>query len=532
MFALKKGFFNFYIKIVEAIMSYKKNIFCTSIVNLIGLLFVSAPLQASEAAKTDNVEIPGVILQEEPNVVLKEKNGDHNLVVTPLLDDKNPVINPIGRSNDASIFESMNAVLAYSPSLRSIQENRVAQQYEVEKAKSGYYPSLDISAAAGVANTSTLTQRNAGTKDYDMAATGQAQATLTQILWNGRAVKNSVDYNIFVLESLDSRVYDNATYLALEGLIAHVDYLRTLHVLELSEAYVATHREILAQQEQLSLSGIMTEADLTQAQARLVRAVADMQDAENAYKNAINNYEQLTGVDMPTRLLPPEMPSQELISPEKIIEKALVKNPKIKTYQSDYMASTEQVELAEADYHPEVTLTFGAKYDNPDLEQKGQESNYTSSQSASLGMNWNLFNGFATRNNVLAATARTRMAREDTITMIDTVKKDIITTFNDWNNAKDLSKTYEEALVYNLATRDNYLSQFTFGTRSLLDVLDAESELYTTQVQLATSQANSTINAWKLLALQGTLLDELGITDKSYQYPLPPLSFDFDNKKK
>ncbi len=502
-------------------MMLRKYVFTSAFVSVFGLLALSSPVKAEE--------MPSVFSQDIPDVVVKQKDGNNKLMVTPLLDSKNPVINPIGRSSEASIHDTMNAVLAYSPSLRSIRENRVAQQYEVQKAKSGYYPSLDISGSIGAANTSTLTTRNAD-QGYELGGTLDAQATLTQILWNGNAVKSSVDYNLFLLESLDSRVYDNATYLALEGFIAHVDFLRALEVLRLSEEYVATHRQILSQQEELSLSGIMTEADLTQAQARLVRAIASKQDADNAYKNAINNYEQLTGAKIPATLLSPELPTQDLISTQAIIEKAMIENPKINASQSDFRATTEQVKLEKSGYHPQITLTFGAQYDNPDFEESTNNP-YTSSQSVALGMNWNLFDGFSTTNSVLAAKARSRMAREDTITIIDTAKTDIITTFNDWTNSQDLTKTYEEALVYNLATRDNYLSQFTFGTRSLLDVLDAEAELYTTQVELATSKANIMINAWKLLALQGTLLEELGVNDMTYQSPLPPFGYEFDSKK-
>ncbi len=483
------------------------------------------------SAAAEQADVPYVLKNYEPNVVVGDKDGDHNLVNAPLVNKSAPTVNPLANVEEASVHDTMNAVLAYSPSLRTIRENRTAQQYEVKKAYSGYYPSLDISASYGVGLYDNTTSRSSGANanNSKVAASGSAEATLTQILWNGNAVSNSVDYNIFVLESLDSRVYDNATYLALEGLIAHIDVMRSREVLALSEAYVETHRDILSQQEELSLSGIMTEADLTQAQARLIRAIADQQNAVNAYKNSVNNYQQLTGSQLPAHLLEASLPSQAILTAESIIQKAMIANPKIKSYQSDYRASTEQVDLAKADYHPQVTLTFGITYDDPELDINPDNPQYEYNQTATVGMSWNLFNGFATDNSVLAAQARTRMVREETITTIDSVKTDIISTYNDLINARELSGTYDEALGYNLATRDNYLSQFSFGTRSLLDVLDAEAELYTTQVQLATAEANSIINAWKLLALQGTLLDEIGITTQTYQTPVPPKSFGFND---
>ncbi len=491
-----------------------------------------APVVAFSAVDANAAEdVPAVIAQNEPTVVVGSDEITHPLVVTPLIETEAPKVSPLIDAIEVSVYDSMKAVLYYSPTLRSIRENRVAQQYEVEKAKSGYYPSLDITGTYGVAYTDNQATRNATSgneNNFNGSSTGSASATLTQILWNGQIVSNTVDYNIFVLESLDNRVYDNATTLALEGLIAHTDIVRTKKILDLTVSYVDKHREILNQQIALSASGIMTEADVTQAQGRLVRATADLRNAENAYKNSINNYEQLTGHELPTYFLDPILPQQEIQSPEAIISTALMRNPKVNALHSDYQAAYKQIDIAEGGYHPEVTLTFGAEYDDPSIETYGSDKAYTTSASATLGVSWNLFNGFATQNTVLAAKARSRMAREDTIAQIDAVKTEAIQTYNDLQNAQELRTVYEDAKMYNLATRDNYLSQFSFGTRSLLDVLDAETELYTTQVQLATSESNIIVNSWRVLALQGTLLDDLDITPTTYETPLPPASFDFD----
>ncbi len=494
-----------------------------------------APVVTFSAVEANAAEdVPAVIAQNEPTVVVGSDEITHPLVITPLLETEAPKVSPLIDAVEISVYDSMKAVLYYSPTLRSIRENRVAQQYEVEKAKSGYYPSLDVTGTYGVAYTDNQSTRDFAERqpgrysNFNGSATASASATLTQILWNGKIVSNTVDYNIFVLESLDNRVYDNATTLALEGLIAHTDIVRTKKILDLTVSYVDKHREILNQQIALSASGIMTEADVTQAQGRLVRATADLRNAENAYKNSVNNYEQLTGHELPVYFLDPSLPQQEVQSPESIISTALMRNPKINALHSDYQAAFKQIDIAEGGYHPEVTLTFGAEYDDPSLEANTGNKEYTTSASATVGVSWNLFNGFATQNTVLAAKARSRMAREDTIAQIDAVKTEAIQTYNDLKNAQELRTVYEDAKMYNLATRDNYLSQFSFGTRSLLDVLDAETELYTTQVQLATSESNIIVNSWRVLALQGTLLDDLDIEPTVYETPLPPASFDFD----
>ena len=79
---------------------------------------------------------------------------------------------------------------------------------------------------------------------------------------------------------------------------------------------------------------------------------------------------------------------------------------------------------------------------------------------------------------------------------------------------------YEEAIAYNTATRDAYLEQFKLGERSLLDVLDAESELFNSSTEYTTANGNVVVGAYRLYALTGMLLPELGIKeDPLYESP-------------
>ncbi len=429
---------------------------------------------------------------------------------------------PLSDAHEASVFDTMNGVLLYSPSLKSIRENRTSLQYEVERAKSGYYPSVDLNATFSYGYETNFAARggNSGKSpsvEYEPA--GTAGLSITQIIWNGMAVANSIDFNIFRVESSDHRVFDNATTLALEGLIAHIDLIRTAKVLELSKAYVQKHKEILAQQQALTASGITTTVDVVQAQGSLASAQADAQDAENAYNLAVNNYELLTGVLPPMNLHDVPLPTQAIAQPSEILQIAMNKNPKIRALNSDFKASLEEIELAKADYHPQVSLSYNLNYSDPNIDNDS-ETEYELNHGAVLGMSWNIFNGFETKNSVLVAKANSRTARQDTLIQIDEIKADVKNTYDNMINSQKRKGFYEEALLYNLSTRDSYLSQFTFGTRSLLDVLDAESELYSTQVQLQTVSANVIVNAWRVLALQGTLLDELNITMNTFATPI------------
>lgn len=401
----------------------------------------------------------------------------------------------------------MQAVLRYSPSLDSIRKSRHAQVHEVKKARSGYLPAVDFNSrlTAGVVDNST-SRANFGGDNF--ATTGNVGINATQILWNGGAVSNSVEFNIFRVESLDHRVYDNATYLALEGLIAHVDLLRSQDVVTLADQYIKVHREILEMQSSLAGAGLSTGADVSQAQGRLSRALSTQNGARNALQVAIVNYQKLTGQSVPPALMAAAYPQTPLSTPDAMVAYALWNNPKIRAMSADASAARSQVKLAKAAYHPQVMATLGTDYSDPNMSKGNDLQSWNAG--VGVGMRWNLYAGGATTNAVLAAQAREQAANRDIAAMRDTVSGDLNTTYANLLLAQEQMRTLEEMMLHNLKTRDDYMEQYKFGTRRLLDLLDAEGELFNTQTQLLTFQSNALINTWKIFALQGTLLREFG----------------------
>lgn len=77
--------------------------------------------------------------------------------------------------------------------------------------------------------------------------------------------------------------------------------------------------------------------------------------------------------------------------------------------------------------------------------------------------------------------------------------------------AKEQLAFYKEAVDYNISTRDAYQEQFILGQSSLLDVLDAENELFNSSSQAATAHGNALIAAYRLKALTGELIPSFGI---------------------
>lgn len=426
-------------------------------------------------------------------------------------------VQAVPTSHGISIQDTINATLESHKALRVIQENREVVGHELDRVWRGYGPSIDINGAAGVGVLSNSTTRSLGVSEGFYGAT-RIGATLVQPLWDGFATRSRVRNAQATYDSMTSRVFDNATTLSLDAVIAHIDVIRRREIYDLSLANVTRHEEILVQARDRESLGADTMADVTQAESRLSRALSSLVEARAALREGEDTYARITGMRVSDNLLPITEPDALFGAPIEVMEEALRSNPKLAAYLQDTKAAIGNKELAESTYHPIINLEAGPQY----TDRGGKGSQWTYSFDVMATLRWNVFNSGADVAAVKAADGRVRQSRQFMNNFADDLALEIDNTWTELLSAREQYKHYMDAVGYNTVTRDAYQEQFILGQRSLLDVLDADSELFNSSTQAATAQGNVLVGTYRLLALAGVLLPRLDIDDSGiYEPPVP-----------
>lgn len=405
-----------------------------------------------------------------------------------------------------TLDDTIYGVLRHHRELRGMQEDREVMKHEVRRARAGFGPSVDLQGSAGAAIISDSSTRK---HDLDNTILGvvEASARLTQPIWDGFATRSRVRSALATLQSVKDRVYDTATTLSLDGIIAQINLIRQRKLYALAQSNVATHREILGQTSERSEMGADTQADVSQAQSRLSRALSSLSEAQANLVIAEDTYARLTGMPAPAQLAPVEMPPHVFDGPKPVFEMAEQNNPKIAAYMQDIRVLQADKQLAESAFFPTINAEIGPTYSN----RNRFDDRWSYSIDALGTMRWNVFNSGADVAERKAALARIREARQTLYNFIDTLKLDIQSTWTNYMAAKDQYKHYTDAVRYNEFTRVAYREQFQMKQRSLLDVLDAENELYNSSTQAETAAGNILVGAYRLCALTGNLLPMLNI---------------------
>ena len=405
-----------------------------------------------------------------------------------------------------SVEDSIYGVLRNHHNLRGMIENREVLDHEVRRAQAGFGPRVDVTGQAG---GSVLSDSSTRSQNLDSQMWGKVgySAQLVQPIWDGFATRSRVRTAKSTLESQKYRVFDTATSLSLDAIIAHIDLLRRRKIYELSEENVAHHKSLVGQAQDRASLGADTAADVTQAQSRLQRALSSLSEAKASLLVAEETYTRLTGLPAASRLQAVTMPPQLYTASQAVLEKAKKSNPKLAAYLQDIRASRAERELADSAFSPALNLEAGPNYTN----LGGTSDRWVYSFDVMGVVRWNIFNSGADVAERRAASARMRQSRQVMYNFIDDLKLDVDSTWVNYLAAQEQYNHYSKAIEYNKYTRTAYIEQFQIGKRSILDVLDTESELYNSATQAETARGNILVGAYRLSALTGNMLPEMSI---------------------
>ena len=410
-----------------------------------------------------------------------------------------------------SVADSVAAALGYSPRLKMQQDNHQAVGFELDRARGGYFPRVDISAGYGTESYSDeFTRRINDEHDYD--SRGEAAIQLTQLLYDGWETTSRVGVEKAKLDSARLRVIDNAEAIALDAVIAHLEVYRQRVLYGLAEQNVRDHQEILSMLDDRQKAGAGSIADVTQTQGRLSRAKASQAETRSGVKSAEANYQRVVGkaagnveyFTVPANLAPKSL--------EEVLKAVEANNPKVNALQYNVQEAEQRVELSNSNFQPKINIELSSTYQ----DQVESATTYELGNQAMVRMRWNLINGGSDVADRKAAIARKFQSIDAKNDQLVQVVEEATATWAKLQANKEQIVDFGDATAQNRQTLDFYMKQFTVGQRTLLDVLDARNELFQSSGLLVTAKVNEVIATKRLLALSGKLNESLQMDQALY----------------
>ncbi len=410
-------------------------------------------------------------------------------------------------SGDAFV-DALVATYKENPRIEAERQRQKATDESVAQAVSGFRPNVSASYGRGRQRTSF----DGG--DWNHSDTEDKGLSVEQPLFRGfgtisefKSAKQRVLAGAYQLSAVEQQVM-------LQGIAAYMDVVANTSILELAR----NNRDVLSKQLEASNErfgvGEVTRTDVAQSEARLSQAKTQVIASEGRLISGIAEFERVVGYKPEGTLTPPENIPSLPSTLKEALEQAAAANPQLlsavhSAKSSDYDVRTNQSVLL-----PRVALVGNMS------RQEGAGvlgSSQFDQDSVTLQVSVPLYQSGAEYSKVRQAKNVARQRKEESHDARRTADEDVTHAWEQLETAIDTIRTREDQITAAEIALEGVKQEQEYGARTILDVLDAEQELFNARTNLVAAQRDRVIAAYSLLLTLGRLTPKnLSLPIKDY----------------
>lgn len=405
-----------------------------------------------------------------------------------------------------TLTEALARAVAKLPEVQAARANQRAIEQNATQARGAWYPTVDASAGQGRETSSNPSTRLIGS---DQTLTRrEAEVSLSQLVFDGGVTSGQIRRFQARAEGAGLLVANAAESAGARVAQAYLDVIRLRELIAIAVDNEQRHQETLAQVSRLADVGQGRRADAQQAEARYALAQASLTQLRGQLAQAEAAFLNLTGQPPGTLAevgsLQPKLPASLAAA----LALALESHPAIRAAQKDLLAAqADRESLRSRAVSPRVALEVGASA-NRDLDGIAGANN---DRFAMLRLRYNLFRGGIDNSRVREAEARIDEARANYGKARNDIERDLRQAWQVLMEDRIRLPQLQRYAAASAQVVSSYRLQFSISQRTLLDVLNAENELFAAKSSQYAGLLAVTIGELRVLSAMGRLLDTLGV---------------------
>ncbi|MDR3417602.1 MAG: TolC family outer membrane protein [Nevskia sp.] len=404
-----------------------------------------------------------------------------------------------GAAHALSLNEAAALALQNDPRLLAASEAVQASAAQVDVAHAGYFPSGSLSANTGLQRY-YLSQSLSGALPINGPFNPNAVSLqASQPLYTGGLNPALLAASKSQLEGAQQNEAGTQQQLLLAAATAYLDVMRDRTVIELAGANVAALQQELSDTKKRYQAGEATRTDTSQAEARRAEAEANLKRAIAQARVSEASFVRVVGVapDNLTSAWPgPPVPTtlNDALASARI-------TPAVLAADAQRRSAIAQVDAARAQFWPTLAINGSAAAQGDTKAAVDRYQDWSVQLKATLPLD---LSG-ATDARVSAAKAQAAQAAANLNDSLHATIESITQSWALLQAAEDLISAYRADVDASSLALEDVRKELQVGTRTTKDVLDAERDKVSAQVNLASSERDRAVAAFQLLAACGKL---------------------------
>ena len=408
------------------------------------------------------------------------------------------------QSNAASLIDALKEAYMSNPKLNAERENLEIAQQKINEAKSDFLPTITISGYESSENTTKLTNRSGADVQGTDVNPSQKSILIEQQLFQGMGgvanfEKNNIGLELskYNLKKIEQEILFDAIGAYTSLVLSNKRVKINIFNMDLLESQVETDRDRLER-------GEINLTDLAQSEASLAGAKAQLIEAQNQLITSKLNYEKIIGpVSNYDELDKKYVFNYKL--PESLAlanEIAKKENPKLYIAELELQQSKQDVRIALSELSPSAKLSFkstrtddtSSSYDESDKEILKAEAS------------WSIFSG----GKNLASVKKSKSIKRQKLLLYEDAKRSadaaVASAWSSFQSSKSFLQSIKSQVKAAEIAYEGITSEYESGSgRSTLDVIQSNSILLNSKINLANSERQFFLSQFSLLSSIGQL---------------------------
>jgi outer membrane protein, adhesin transport system len=420
-----------------------------------------------------------------------------------------------GAAEVLSVRDAILQAVTSNPGVGEAAANRRATETELRQVQSTLLPQVRLEARVGPEkfNHRDVIVPPLGNDTWQNGRSGTI--FVRQLLFDGFTSLNEIWRQAARVDAAAYRTHERTELIALDAAEAYIDVARYIRLVALSQENVAAHRRIFDNVNTRFQGGRAGEGDLEQAKERVAAAEAALFEFRRSLDEARAKFRKTVGIEPINLRFPGRLPALPK-SKDEALAVTLRHNPTIQAAQSDADAAKYAFHATTGAFMPTLALEGRATAAKDTDTIFGRRDEV----SGKLVATWDVFRGGQDlwRRSEMAERFTEQGMRHARL------QRDAFESIDKAWAARTITIDRVAALTRQIEADRKviiaYGKEYELGQRSLIDLLNAQNQLFNGLVQLESSRSLLVFADYQLLAAMGQVLSYLKTTRPVDSEPL------------
>jgi outer membrane protein len=410
------------------------------------------------------------------------------------------------RADAASLTEALAATYTNNPTILAERARLRATDEQVPQALSSWRPTVQFTGSYAYQNTDV----SGSSPDLFTGATGlnltqhprSVDLQVAQPIYRGGRTVAATARAENLVRAERSRAVQTEQQAFLDTITAYMNVLRDQALLELSvNNEQVLRRQLEATQDRFRV-GEVTRTDVAQAESRLSQARSDRETASGNLEVSRSSYVRVVG-EAPGKLTAPAERPALPVNRQEMLDLASTSNPAVMAALFTEAAARDNVRLVRGELLPTISIIG-------DINRGTDQSISTPGETATTGsviarLTMPLYEGGSVYSRSREAQETVGQRRSE----IDDARRQAVDQATQAWESMQSARARVQALRSQIQAAEIALEgvqqEAEVGSRTVLDILNAEQELFSARTELVRAQRDELVSEFQLTGAVGRL---------------------------